>query len=507
MTGVSFKDGRASLAFVLVIALALVAGGAQAKHRAKAKASDGEVVREIVVTANRYWDPKVKAHIDAYIAAVNASGEAETQAFRDHDIAPSFAAEIPSGPFRRYFITQHRVTGGIDFIGMEMKGADDVHVTVRDKVYGAPHGLHFTLEHDGARRITTFEPEAASYPRSDISLPPSAIGNAALVDLRRGCKAGVFSGAMLVAKGDTVVARAACGQANRRYHAANTVNTRFNLGSANKMFTALSVMQLVEQGRVSLDDRMSKYADESWMPRSISEQITVGQLLAHTSGLGDFLDAPAFRDSSRAHFRELSDYKPLLKGATLAFPPGTKFQYSDTGMLMLGVVIEHASGQSYFDYVRQHIYAPAGMAHSDSYPMDEPVENLAMGYTYAPEVLGQWRENTFSHVFRGGPAGGGFSTVDDMYRFARALRAGKLVSRATLEKMWTPGLSSEYGLGFEIESSPAGRIAGHSGIFQGVSDRFRIYRDKDYVVVVLSNVDGGGYALGDAVGDLISDAL
>jgi CubicO group peptidase (beta-lactamase class C family) len=394
-------------------------------------------------------------------------------------------------------------------VAFRAEGAGKVEAVVRDKLFGALHGLSFTLEATGARRIIDFEPVPApawGRPSGEAKLTDGEVAARSRALIENGCKAEVFSGVALVAHGDTVLVEQACGEANKRYHALNDLETRINLGSANKMFTEIAVMQLVQAGKVSLTDPLSKYADETWLPHAISDKITVGELIGHTSGLGDFFD-DGFVKTSRTLYREVSDYKPLVRTETLAFAPGTKFQYSDTGVLMLGVVIEQASGESYFDYVRRHIYAPAGMTRTDCYPMDEPVEDLAMGYIFDSADPYGWRENTFAHVFRGGPAGGCFSTVHDLYRFAQALRAGKLVSPKTLAWMTTPGLSPDYGQGgFEIASSPAGRIVGHSGIFGGVSVRFRMYVDKDYLVVALSNTDGGGYALGDAIGDVVDQA-
>jgi len=448
-------------------------------------------------------DPVVTSRIVSYINAVNTGDGAR---FRAHDIAPGFAASVPEKSFLNYFIGQHRVTGGLTVVDTRAEGAEKLDVVVRDGVFGVLHGLSFRLEATGERRVTDFEPMPApkGVHRSDeLPLTKREVAARSRQMIEQGCRAGVFSGAALVARGDTVLVEEACGDANKRYHALNDLETRINLGSVNKMFTEVAVMQLVEAGRVSLSDRLSKYADESWLPYATSDQVTVGDLIAHTSGLGDFFD-DGFVKTSRELYRDLADYKPLVRTETLASPPGTKFQYSGTGDLMLGVVIEKASGENYFDYIRRHIYAPAHMTRTDSFPMDEPVDDLAMGYIFDPTDPYGWRENTFAHVFRGSPAGGGFSTVGDLYRFARALQSGRLVTLKTLEWMSAPGLSPNYGKGgFEIESSPAGHIVGHSGIFGGVSARFRMYIDKGYVVVALSNIDGGGYALSDAIGDVV----
>jgi len=130
----------------------------------------------------------------------------------------------------------------------------------------------------------------------------------------------------------------------------------------------------------------------------------------------------------------------LAKGESLAFEPGTRWSYSNTGMLVLGRVIEVVTKQDYFDYVREHLSKPAGMTNSDAYELDRVNENLAVGYEkeYADDGTKRYRNNIFMHVMRGGPAGGGYSTAPDLLRFAEALTSGKLITPATYELMTTP---------------------------------------------------------------------
>ena len=175
---------------------------------------------------------------------------------------------------------------------------------------------------------------------------------------------GNFSGAVLLARNDKILLRKAYGLASRRFDVPNNVDTKFNLGSMNKMFTAVAVLQLVQQGKLSLDDRLSEYIDEEWLPRRTTDKILISHLLCHTSGLGSYFNETFF-GRSRESVRELVDYKPMLAEEKLAFEPGTKFKYSNTGMLILGVVIETVSGQNYFDYVRENVYKKAKMVDSD----------------------------------------------------------------------------------------------------------------------------------------------
>ncbi|MEK6153100.1 serine hydrolase domain-containing protein [Flavobacteriaceae bacterium 3-367] len=304
------------------------------------------------------------------------------------------------------------------------------------------------------------------------------------------CETDDFSGTVLIAKGDQVLYEKACGEASKRFHVANNLDTKFNLGSMNKMFTATAIMQLVEKGLVQLSDPIGNYVDESWLPKEITHKVTVHHLLTHTSGLGSYFNS-TYWNASRELYRSVNDFKPLVRGDTLAFEPGEKFQYSNTGMLLLGVVIEKATGQDYFEYIRQNIYIPAGMVNSDAYEMDRPVENLAIGYISSSDKVLGWENNLYKHVIKGGPAGGGFSTVRDLQRFANALTSEKLVSKSSLDLLWRDYTKSRYGYGFQVKKSGAGKVVGHGGGFPGLSSNLDIFLGSGYVVVVMSNYDRG----------------
>ncbi len=316
--------------------------------------------------------------------------------------------------------------------------------------------------------------------------------------VRQKAAAGAFSGTVLLARDGDILLEVAVGEASRRFHVPNDIETKFNLGSMNKMFTSVAVLQLKEQDKLELDDPISKFVDESWLPREITDRVTVLQLLTHTSGLGSYFNE-TYAHSSRMNFREVDDYKPLVQGDTLAFEPGQRWQYSNTGMLLLGVVIEKASGQNYFDYIREHVYAPAEMTNTDCYDMDEPVENLAIGYSPDETSSRGWRNNLYAHVIRGGPAGGGFSTVRDLFRFAQALLEGRLVSVESLDTLWSDQAGADYGCGFSVVDGPAGKVVGHGGGFSGISSNLDLWVDQGFVVVVLSNLDGGAFVINEPV--------
>jgi CubicO group peptidase (beta-lactamase class C family) len=300
---------------------------------------------------------------------------------------------------------------------------------------------------------------------------------------------------VLLAKDGKVLLTKAVGIANRDFDVPVTLDTKFNLGSMNKMFTAVACMQLVEQGKLSLDDPIAKYLGDDWLPKVDKSKVKLRHLLTHTSGLGSFF-TEEWNRSSRALYRSVDDWKPIVRDETLAFEPGTKWSYSNTGLLIAGAVLEKAAGADYFDYIRSHVTGPAGMKDTDCYELDRVNKKLAIGYEkeFLADGSVVYHNNLFFHVVRGGPAGGGYSTVEDLFRFDQALRAEKLVKRDSLEQLWRtyPELADNgYGLGFFVEQSPAGRIVGHSGGFVGISAVLSMWLDAGWTVAVMSNYGDG----------------
>lgn len=443
--------------------------------------------------------------IRAIIDAVNTNNaEAVVSLLQEH-FTGEFRDMAPMEMHVNAFLSFYQSTGGVRFhsIRTYIPERPETVVILKGELFGSWNAFSFHLEGD-EQRVTGLNFSPA---RAPSNVEPEAIAEADLLPklealLRRLCERDAFSGAVLVAKGGEVLFTRACGEASKRFHVANRLDTKFNLGSMNKMFTATAILQLVEKGAITLDDPISKYVDESWLPDSITRKVTIHHLLTHTSGLGSYFN-DTYWNSSRELYRSVDDFKPLVKGETLQFEPGERFGYSNTGMLLLGVVIQSATGQDYFDYIRENIYRPAGMANSDSYEMDFPVENLAIGYIPAPGSPWKWENNLYKHVIKGGPAGGGFSTVEDLFRFAQALQGGKLVSKASLEKMWAPH-TGRYGYGFSVEDGPAGKVVGHSGGFPGLNGNLDIFLDKGYTVAVLSNYDNGASPLARRLYEMIS---
>jgi D-alanyl-D-alanine carboxypeptidase len=297
-------------------------------------------------------------------------------------------------------------------------------------------------------------------------------------------RADEFAGAVLVARHGKVLLKDAWGRADRKAGAANTPATRFRVGSMNKMFTAVATLQLVEAHKLALDDPIGKHLP-GYPNREVAAKVTVRHLLTHTGGTGDIF-GPEFEEH-RLQLREHRDYLKLYGRRGLSFEPGTRFEYSNYGFVLLGALIEHVSGESYYDYVRDHVFRRAGMRSTGSLPESVDVPDRAVGYMRSSPGS-DWVPNTDTLPWRGTAAGGGYSTVGDLLRFAQALGSGRLLSKATLAEATRPH-QQQYGYGFDVQGQ--GRLGsyGHGGGAPGMNGELRIFPELGYVVVSLSNLD------------------
>ncbi|WP_158636440.1 serine hydrolase domain-containing protein [Luteimonas marina] len=290
-----------------------------------------------------------------------------------------------------------------------------------------------------------------------------------------------FSGVLLVARGDEVLLQRAWGQADRAAGTPVALDTKFRLGSMNKMFTAVATLQLVQAGKLSLDGTVGQYL--FGYPNAEVAKATIRQMLTHSGGTGDFF-GPEF-DAQRLSLKTHDDYVRLFGARGPTHPPGTEQRYSNYGFLLLGAIIERVSGQSYYDYVDAHVFAPAGMHDSGSLPEDVAVPGRAVAYM---RKEGAWIDAADTLPYRGTAAGGGYSTAGDLLKFARALLAGKLLSPELLAEA-TRNQTPWYGYGFMAREQEGVRMFGHAGGAPGMNGDLRVYPDLGVVVVGLANVD------------------
>jgi CubicO group peptidase (beta-lactamase class C family) len=291
---------------------------------------------------------------------------------------------------------------------------------------------------------------------------------------------GEFSGTVLVARDGKVVLEKAWGLADREAGARSTVDTKFRIGSMNKMFTAVATLQLVEAGKLALDDTIGEHLPD-YPNEEVASKVTVRHLLTHTGGTGDIF-GPEF-DVNRLKLRTHGDYVKLYGSRGLTHEPGARHEYSNYGFVLLGALVERVSGESYYEYVRENVFRPAGMTSTDSLPESVNVPRRAVGYMYGGSV-----PNTEVLPWRGTSAGGGYSTVGDLLRFAQALESGKLISKEMLAEATRPQ-EQQYGYGFGVQGEERLRSFGHGGGAPGMNGELRVFPELGYVVVGLSNLD------------------
>lgn len=314
--------------------------------------------------------------------------------------------------------------------------------------------------------------------------------------LQQRTAAGGFSGAVLIARDHRILLAKGYGAADRARGIANTPCTKFCVCSMGKMFTAVGIAQLVERGRLSFGDTIGAHL--SGFPAVIADNVTVSQLLTHTSGMGDVLarTGGSMPPTTLAGLIREIEQQPLL------FPPGTGYSYSNSGFIVLGAIIQAVAGQVYDEYVKEYIFEPAEMRHTAVrvYTADE-IPGMAHGYALvgnSPYQDQDQYQDTGDMVQIGNPSGGAYSTVFDMLGFARALTGHRLLSPEMTNIVLTgrvpihrPGgpADDQYAYGFEVQTINSARIVGHDGGSPGYEGQLDVYPDSGYVTVVLTNQD------------------
>lgn len=281
-----------------------------------------------------------------------------------------------------------------------------------------------------------------------------------------------------------------------------TETTSFAIFSITKTFTAVAVMMLVEEGKISIDKSITDYLKV--LPASWSK-VTIRHLLTHTSGLPELCDAAA-QPCDRADDYTQSQVIGFVRESPFLFGPGTRWEYSNTGFFVLGMLIEKVSGKTYGDFLTARIFTPLGMDRTRMEDYSTVIPNRASGYT--------WKNGAYHNALRVSPTlmfslAGIVSTVTDLAKYDAALYSEKLLRQSTLKEMWTKvvlndGTTADQGLGFGMTPYKGHRRVGHSGGHAGFATTITRLIDDKVSVVILSNADDEGYAKGSG-GFLISD--
>lgn len=291
-----------------------------------------------------------------------------------------------------------------------------------------------------------------------------------------------FTGTVLVARDGKPVFRKGYGQANREWNIPNGPESKFRLGSITKQFTATAILQLVEAGKLKLDDPISKYYTDS--PAAWSK-VTIHHLLTHTSGIPSYTGLPGFFQKEAMYDRTPAEIVKLTEEKPLEFEPGAKFNYDNTGYVLLGFVIEKVTGQKYGDYLREHIFTPLGMRDTGYDTAKEIIPHRAAGYSFN---AGAWTNTPYLAMSLPYAAGSLYSTVDDLLIWDQALYAGKPLKAVSLDRMFTPNLQN-YGYGWFIDKQFNRKHMGHGGGINGFNTVIERYPDDKVTVIVLANMN------------------
>lgn len=385
---------------------------------------------------------------------------------------------------------------GYALLGFSRVTPTEATARVRNNLTGDLGGLMVRVERETPHRIVSLAPA----PVPPEPPKPAPAGDHERVEkisafVNRLAEADAFSGVVLIAKDGQPIFQQAYGYANRDQRIPNRLDTRFRLASLNKIFTALAIAQLVEQGKLSYEDPLSKFVPD-FPDAESAKNIRIKHLLSHTSGLGAYFN-PAFF----GNIQKMLDVKSVMAVAGREppeFEPGTKWRYSNTGFHLLGRIIEIVSGKDYFDYMDQAMFKPLGLKNTGFPYYDRAGPEIALPYEVRLAEGGKFEHAIpETRIRRGGPAGDGATSARDLLRLADALQSGKVVAPATLRLLSTPKPelnSPMHGYGMGIGGRIGNRdIFGHGGDFAGTCTEFGVVRDTPapYTVVILANSPTG----------------
>jgi len=310
---------------------------------------------------------------------------------------------------------------------------------------------------------------------------------------------GEFTGSIILAKDGKPLFAKVYGEADKETGRENSLDTPINLGSMNKMFTGLAITQLVAQGKLAYTDTVGQFLPD-YPNQRVRDEVTLHQLLTHTSGLGSYWNEAYSKN--KESLTTVSDFAELFVNDPLQFDPGTDEQYSNAGPVVLGLIIEAISGLDYYQYIRENVYKPAGMAHSDHFDKFENVSGKATGY-FVPRNGDELISNQQDLGRIGSPAGGGYASANDLLKFATALYDDSLIDAKHREQMTSKKMPGANGGGYAYLYMDGRvnerRFVGHNGGAPGINAEFSVFPDSGYTIIVLANL---GHAASPLAGQI-----
>ena len=405
-----------------------------------------------------------------------------------------------------------RDSGGVDLVDARTQGPPGMLVvTIKGRRTGQRVAVVLLPDPAQPGKLAMADLVPVDDPALYADWPKAAVSNGEIARLTRAAldrlvRTNDFSGCLSISDGASVIFDECRGVADRNFSVLLDQQTKFRVGSVNKMFTAVAIAQLVESGKLSWDATLAQLVPD-YPDHAAAAKMTVWQLLHHTAGLGDFFVPEFFQN--REKFVNPADYLDLIARQPKAGEPGGDSSYSNAGYILLGRIVENISGANYFDYVQRHVFAPAGMTASGFDSQEDVTPKLAAGYFRDGAFSTTWKANWMTLPFKGSPAGGGYSTNADLLRFAGALRGGKLVKPATLQKMFdgaVPAGPGTYAAGFGDRPSHGRHIRGHAGGAPGMNSNLAMVWETGAAVAVTSNQGDTSTAmlLSERIADLLA---
>lgn len=313
----------------------------------------------------------------------------------------------------------------------------------------------------------------------------------------------LFNGSALVAENGKIIYKGAFGMANMEWGIPNTPDTKFRLGSITKQFTAMLVLQLVEQGKVKLDAKISDYLPD--YRKDIGEKVTVHQLLTHTSGIPSYTGLPNFfQDVSRNPYK-VDDFVKKYASGNLEFEPGSKFSYNNSGYFLLGAIIEHVTGKSYEVVLKERIFDPVGMKNTGYDHHDTIIQKRATGYS---KTADGYTNSAYLDMSIPYAAGSLYSTVEDLFLWDQALYTNSLLSEQSKNLMYKPFLQ-DYAYGWVVrnaafkENNQPVQVISHGGGINGFATNISRYPDHRNLIVLLDNTGQATAGLSETIGKIL----
>jgi CubicO group peptidase (beta-lactamase class C family) len=407
---------------------------------------------------------------------------------------------IPPGASREYFasllLARWRETRGVTPVAVTYSSPTEIHVVLYAHLPELWYSFRFRVEPAAPHRSIPLGPPVPANPPAGMAPPPILNPNEVAADTRRYLRkleeADEFSGTVLLMKGGHTLVEEAAGYADAGRTRRNTGDTQFNIGSIGKSFTAVAIAQLVEQGKLSYETTLAEALPE-YPNREVASRITLHHLLTHTAGLPNYMYIPGYRERQK----ELESLEALVRfiaAAPPSFPPGARFDYSNSGFIVLGRIVERASGMSYYQYVQRNILDRAGMRDTEFVPAASSPRHAVGMTAQGPRGFEERRFPAQEIIGAVGKSdGGAYSTARDLGRFVEALRTHRLVGEQTLRTLTTGKVEAfggdRYGYGFFDTATPRGGIFWHGGIVPGGNSQMRVFERGGYTMIVLSNYD------------------